>query len=117
MIEFLEVYKGFAVVVVDTVLIIKDFETGEEGRLNVGGKDVSGIKAMYRSVVDMRITEKVKAETTKEIMFSLETRSGDRYDHSYFVPEKIINAGRDEIERYIISQALGDIIFVDVKEV
>lgn len=115
--QFREVYKGFEVTVIDNMLSIKDIETGEYGKLNVEKKDKESIGKMAHFVINERIKEKEREEKEREVRFSLELRSGARYDHSYFVPEKIIKAGIDKLEEYIILKALGDKIYVDIEEV
>lgn len=46
--------------------------------------------------------------------FTLEFRSGDRYDHGYDVPDEVIQQGEQAVKEYIVSQALDDILFVEI---
>lgn len=114
---FKEIYENFEIMVENDLLMIKDLETNEEGKIDVKNKDMSSIKKMAHFVINKRINEKRAKEKNQLVQFTLELRSGDRYDHSYFVPEKVVKAGRDEIEKYIILEALGDLIYVDIEEV
>lgn len=52
---------------------------------------------------------------SRMVSFSLEFRSGNRYDHSYLVPESIVLQGRQAVEEYIVSKALGDILYVELE--
>lgn len=115
--QFREVYKGFEITVIDNTLVIRDIETGEEGKLDVEKIDRGSISKMAHFVIDKRISEKRREEKYQEVQFSLELRSGERYSHSYSIPEKVVKAGKDEIEKYIILEALGDLIYVDIEEV
>lgn len=117
--QFREVYKGFEVTVADNILVIKDIETGEEGKLNVEKKDNEAISKMAHFIIEKRINEKQRENPipTKEVRFSLELRSGERYSHSYLVPENIIEAGKDKLEEYLILKALGDKVSVEIEEV
>jgi len=63
--------------------------------------------------IDALLTED---NPSRMVSFSLEFRSGNRYDHSYSVPESIILQGREAIEEYIVSKALGDILYVELED-
>lgn len=115
--QFRESYKGFEIIVIDNMLVIRDIETGEEGKLDVEKIDKDNISKMAHFVIDKRIVEKQREEKYQEVQFSLEFRSGERYSHSYSIPEKIVKAGKDEIEKYIILEALGDLVYVDIEGV
>ena len=49
-----------------------------------------------------------------EIEFALVLRNGQQYNHSYFVPERIVKKGREAVEEYILEKAFGDLIYVEI---
>lgn len=57
-----------------------------------------------------------KEHASRCISFSLEFRSGQRYNHSYVVPEIVILKGAESVKEYIIREALDDILFVELEE-
>lgn len=119
--QFREVYRGFEVTVIDNILVIRDVETEEEGKIDIEKKDKNSISKMAHFVIDKRILEKAAEKRMQEkyqsVQFSLELRSGESYSYSYLVPEKVVKAGKEEIEKYIILEALGDLVCVNIEEV
>ena len=93
--QYREVYRGFEVTAIDNTLVIRDIETGEIGKLNVEKKDSEAIGKMAHFVIDKRILERRRQERYRSMQFYLELRRGERYSHSYLVPEKVIEAGID----------------------
>lgn len=67
---------------------------------------------MIKPNIDALLTED---NPSRIVSFSLEFRSGNRYEHSYLVPELVILQGRQAVEEYIVSQALGDILYVELE--
>lgn len=68
---------------------------------------------MIKPNIDALLTED---NPSRIVSFSLEFRSGNRYEHSYLVPELVILQGRQAVEEYIVSQALGDILYVELED-
>lgn len=116
-----EEYKNFEFVINNEVLIIRNIGTGEEGRASVKGKDKDDIIKMAHFIIDKRVEEILKEEKSKEVYkevcFCLELRSGERYNHSYLVPERIVKLGGRDLEEYIVLEAMGDLISIEVEEI
>lgn len=50
----------------------------------------------------------------REVSFSIVLPSGERYDHSYFVPSNIVDIR--EVKKYLFNQAFNDKIFIEIIE-
>lgn len=114
---YLDLYRGFIVAYHERLLIIKDPNTGEEAHSFTESRALSEAIDKAHWVIDQRIYEKSKEDPQREVVFTLELRSGERYQHSYLVPESVLKVGGKELERFLVLEALGDKLSVIVEEV